>query len=172
MRFSSRFRTAVHTLLIIHEYSKEKKVTSEIIAEIVGTSPVVIRNLLGQLKKAGFISVAPNKGTSGTTIAKPLEEITLLDVFSVVETDYKKEVEEIHNRTANRSYTGQYLNEIMTGYVLNVFDLIERELAKKNLREILDTLVEKEAASLYENPRALLDKKNIKPDCDKEPESK
>lgn len=171
MRFSSRFRTAVHTLLIIHEFSKEKKVTSDTIAEIADTSPVIIRNLLGKLKKAGFISVAPSKGKSGTKMAKPLEEITLFDVFSAVETDYKKDVGDIQNRTANASYTGQYLNEIMTDYVLNVFDLIEHELAKTNLKEILDMLVEKEAASPHENPRALLNKKIIKPDCSKEPEN-
>ena len=39
-------------------------------------NPVIIRKILGQLKGAGLIEVA--RGTGGTTVARPLNEITFL----------------------------------------------------------------------------------------------
>ena len=58
--------------------------TSGTIAESVNTNPVVIRRLLGQLRKAGLVeSHAGSQG--GFSLAKPASKIALADVYHAVE---------------------------------------------------------------------------------------
>ena len=54
LKISSRFTVAVHILALI-KIEKNYALTSNQIAESVNTNPVVIRRLMGKLKKVGFI---------------------------------------------------------------------------------------------------------------------
>ena len=83
MQISSRFTLALHIFACIEVFGKDHKITSDFLAESTNVNPVIIRKLLGQLKGAGLIEVA--RGTGGTTITKPLKEITFLDVYHAVE---------------------------------------------------------------------------------------
>ena len=47
---------AVHCLIFMHEAKGIAKVTSNLLAESTGSNPVVIRNILSALKKAGLIN--------------------------------------------------------------------------------------------------------------------
>ena len=83
MQISSRFTIAVHVLICIEMFKNDCKVTSELLASSVNVNPVVIRRLLQQLKKAGIVEVM--RGSGGASIKRPIEEITLLDVYRAVE---------------------------------------------------------------------------------------
>ncbi len=83
MQISSRFTIAIHVLVCIETFKNDYKITSEFLASSVNVNPVVIRRLLQQLKKAGIINV--KRGSGGADIEKPLNEITLLDVYNAVE---------------------------------------------------------------------------------------
>ena len=83
MQISSRFTLAVHIFACIEAFGDENKVTSDFLAASANVNPVIIRKILGQLKGAGLINVA--RGTGGTTLAKPLGEITFLDIYRAVE---------------------------------------------------------------------------------------
>ena len=83
MQISSRFTIAVHVLVCIETFKDSYKVTSDFLASSVNVNPVVIRRLLQQLKKAGLINV--KRGSGGADIEKPLDEITLLDLYNAVE---------------------------------------------------------------------------------------
>lgn len=76
---------AVHCLIFIHEAEGKTKVTSSLLAQSTGSNPVIIRNTLSALKKAGIISVA--LGTGGAKLAKDPKEITLNDIYSALEPD-------------------------------------------------------------------------------------
>ncbi|WP_418888872.1 Rrf2 family transcriptional regulator [Paenibacillus apiarius] len=56
MKISSRFSIAVHILSLLAP-AKDAHCTPEWIAGSVGTNPVIIRKILGQLKKAGLTDV-------------------------------------------------------------------------------------------------------------------
>ncbi|TLS36864.1 Rrf2 family transcriptional regulator [Pseudalkalibacillus caeni] len=56
MRISSRFAVAVHVLSLF-SIDKSCRCTSDWIAVSVNTNPVVIRRMLGKLKKAGFVGL-------------------------------------------------------------------------------------------------------------------
>ena len=83
MKITSRFTVAVHTLLAIHILGQQYKMTSELIASSVNVNPVIIRRTLQSLKEAGFVEV--KAGSGGATLAKPLGEITLYDVYRAVD---------------------------------------------------------------------------------------
>ncbi|KTE90735.1 transcriptional regulator [Desulfitobacterium hafniense] len=83
MQISSRFTIAIHVLICIETFKNDKKVTSNFLASSVNANPVVIRRLLQQLKATSIVNVV--RGSGGAEIAKPLDEITLLDIYNAVE---------------------------------------------------------------------------------------
>ena len=76
MQISSRFTIAVHILICVDLYGDEAPATSETLAGSSGVHPVVVRRILGQLRRAGLITVARGR-EGGAHIARPLAEITL-----------------------------------------------------------------------------------------------
>lgn len=84
MATSSRFAVAVHILsgLAIHE---GEVLTSETIAKSAHTNPAVIRRLLSMLNRAGLSYSQLGQG-GGSRLARPANDITLLDVYRAVET--------------------------------------------------------------------------------------
>ena len=151
MRLNSDFGTAFHALLIISEQSKVQKVTSDVIADFLGTTPVLVRRLLSKLKKAGFISIAPRKEKEGTTLAMQLSDITLFDLFAAVEPDYMNAIHEPTTRLAKCSQTGVYSNQILTGYVNIAINSLKESFGKITLADALAELKNINHESPYEN---------------------
>ncbi len=83
MQISSRFTIAIHIFACVDTFKDQFKLTSDFIAGSVNVNPVIIRKILQQLKAAGLVTVA--RGTGGVEAARPLETITLLDVFRAVD---------------------------------------------------------------------------------------
>ena len=84
MRYSSRLTVAAHILMCIGYFQGKEKLTSDFLAGSVNVNPVVVRNTLGKLKKAGIVRV--EAGIGGASLARDPSDITLLDIFSAVET--------------------------------------------------------------------------------------
>ena len=57
--------------------------TSGLLAQSTGCNPVIIRNILGALKKAGLITVA--RGPGGAELCRDPSEITLFMIYSALE---------------------------------------------------------------------------------------
>lgn len=85
MQLSMKCSIAVHCLIFIHEAQGTVKVTSSLLAQSTGVNPVVIRNILSALKKAGLISVA--RGAGGAALCREPEEITLYQIYHALEPD-------------------------------------------------------------------------------------
>ena len=85
MKFSTRLPIAVHILLCLDVLGDRHKFTSNVLAGSVGVNPVVVRNVLGQLKADGLVAVEP--GVGGASLTKEPEGITLRDVLEAVEDD-------------------------------------------------------------------------------------
>lgn len=80
---NSRFSMAIHSLLVMAA-KRDGPVCSDFIAGSVGTNPVLIRRLMGDLREAGLVeSRAGSAG--GFVLAKDLSEITLDQVYRAVE---------------------------------------------------------------------------------------
>ena len=83
MHISMKCSVAVHCLIFIHEAKGITKVTSNLLAESTGSNPVVIRNILSALKKAGIITV--RRGTGGAELCTDPSQITLYQIYSALE---------------------------------------------------------------------------------------
>ena len=86
MAANSRLTIAVHALawLALAQRRGRRQLTSDQVAASVNTNPVMIRRSLGELRRAGLVSVRRGAGP-GWTLARRPEDITLLDVYEAVE---------------------------------------------------------------------------------------
>lgn len=78
MRTDSRLSRSLHVLL--HMMRKETPFTSEQIATMLNTNSVVVRRTLSGLRETGLLHSEKGHG-GGWTLAKPAEQITLLDIY-------------------------------------------------------------------------------------------
>lgn len=134
MQISSRFTLAVHIFACIDTFGEEYKVTSDFLAGSTNVNPVIIRKILGQLKGAGLIEVA--RGTGGTTVAKPLNEITFLDVYYAVECVENGELFHFHENPNTECPVGRNIHHILDDKLLQVQSALEKELASITLADI------------------------------------
>ena len=74
MQISSRFTIALHIFACVEYFKDKEKITSDFLSGSISSNPVIIRNILSQLKKAGLVNVV--RGTGGIEIIKEPSEIT------------------------------------------------------------------------------------------------
>lgn len=74
----NRLSRLLHVL--IHMDRHVKRATSETIAGMIGTNPVVVRRMMAGLRVAGIVTSAKGHG-GGWELTLPLQRITLLDVY-------------------------------------------------------------------------------------------
>lgn len=134
MQISSRFTLAVHIFACIDTFGSEYKVTSDFLAGSTNVNPVIIRKILGQLKGAGLIAVA--RGTGGTSITKPLDEITFLDIYNAVECVEKGELFHFHENPSTNCPVGRNIHHILDDKLIQIQNALERELAAITLADI------------------------------------
>jgi len=77
---ATRFAVGLHILLVLAHEATEA--TSARLAASIGTNPVVVRRIAGQLSRAGLIAV--QRGPGGARLARPAEAITLRDVWQAL----------------------------------------------------------------------------------------
>lgn len=78
MKRNSKVSVALHAL--IHLIKKAEPVTSEKLGECLATNPVVIRRVLGELKKADIVASEKGHG-GGWVVTKDPKHITFYDIF-------------------------------------------------------------------------------------------
>lgn len=136
MQISSRFTIAVHILICIEIFKNDYKVTSDFLASSVNVNPVVIRRLLQQLKKAGIINV--RRGSGGTDIEKPLDEITLLDIYNAVECVENGELFHFHENPNQSCPVGKNIHSVLDIKLEEIQKAMEREMQSVSLKDIMN----------------------------------
>lgn len=81
MRKDSRLSRMLHVLL--HMARREQPLTSEQIAQMLQTNPVVVRRTMAGLRKANYVSSVKGHG-GGWRLACDLQQVTLLDIHQAV----------------------------------------------------------------------------------------
>lgn len=77
MRKDSRLSRMLHVL--VHMHQLQQAITSEQLAAMLHTNPVVVRRTMSLLREQGYVHAVKGHG-GGWTLAKPLHQITLLDI--------------------------------------------------------------------------------------------
>lgn len=81
MRNDSRLSRMLHVL--IHLAERDAPATSDDIAAMLDTNPVVVRRTMGGLRDAGHVHSLKGHG-GGWSLARPLAAITLLDIHEAL----------------------------------------------------------------------------------------
>lgn len=134
MQISRDFTIAVHTLLCIGYFSTDNKVTSDFISKSVGVNPVIIRNMMLMLKKAGLIEV--KQGAGGATLAKTPKQITLLDIYKATGCN-EKPVFNFHENPNKKCPVGKNIHTVLDSRLDEIQELIEKKLKTTTIAELL-----------------------------------
>lgn len=135
MQISSRFTIAIHLFACIDTFREDYKLTSDFLAGSIHVNPVVIRRLLQQLKAAELITVA--RGSGGAAIAKPLEDITFLDIYNAVECIAGGELFHFHENPNADCPVGRNIHKALDDKLARIQKAMEDEMRKITLADVI-----------------------------------
>ncbi|MGO3780737.1 MAG: Rrf2 family transcriptional regulator [Enterococcus viikkiensis] len=135
MQFSSRFTIALHIFICIDTFEKDHKITSEYLAKSVNVNAVVIRNIIAQLKAAGL--VITQRGTGGTTITKPLEEISFFEVYQAVESVDDGGLFRFHEQPNPDCPVGRNIHHVLDDRLDETQKALESKLKTFTLKDVV-----------------------------------
>lgn len=134
MQISTRFTIATHILVAIGHFTPAQRATSTFLAASVNANPVVIRRTLGQLKEAGLVNV--EMGVGGATLARPADQITLLDVYRAVESS-EEHLFNFHEGPNPICPVGRNIHAVLDGELAAAQQALEDRLAQTTLADLL-----------------------------------
>lgn len=136
MQISSRFTIAVHIFACIDTFGNDQKITSDFLSTSINVNPVIIRKILSSLKKSHLLNV--QRGTGGTTIAKPLDQITLFDIYQSAECVENGELFHFHENPNNNCPVGKNIHNILDNKLMRVQKAMEDELSSITLKDVIE----------------------------------
>mgnify|MGYP001226803904 CR=1 FL=1 len=134
MQITSRLTMAAHMVCAIDYFESSRPVTSTFLAGSLGTSPVMVRTIMGMLKKAGII--ASSKGKSGITLARPLSKITLLDLWRAVDQNEADSLFHFHENPCPQCPVGGNIHAALDGPLASAQRALEDRLEAVTLDDI------------------------------------
>jgi Rrf2 family protein len=81
MKRDSRLSRVLH--LLLHLAEQQGPVTSEALAKMLMTNPVVVRQIMSGLRKQGYVQSEKGHG-GGWTLACNLSKVTLCDIYTAL----------------------------------------------------------------------------------------
>ena len=136
MHISTKCSIAVHCLIFINEYGKNKRVTSDLLSLSTGCNPVTIRSIMSALKKVGILSV--RFGTGGTTLDCPLEEISLYRICMAVEPDALDKLIGTHTMPSPLCPVGKNIHAVLEAPYDKIRSDLKSSLQSVSMKEIVD----------------------------------
>ena len=133
MNNDTRLAVAVHILALL-SFMKEEYTTSDLLARSVNTNPVVVRRLLGQLKKAGLVDV--RRGQGGAILKRRPEDISLLDVYKAVVPKPSACPFYLHQNPNSRCYIGRNIHQALEAPFTKINQAIQTSLAATTVADI------------------------------------
>ncbi|MGN0056091.1 MAG: Rrf2 family transcriptional regulator [Atopobiaceae bacterium] len=134
MQITSKLTMAAHMVCAIDYFGNTRPVTSTFLAGSIGTSPVMVRTIMGMLKKAGIIS--SSKGKSGITLARPLEQITLLDLWRAVDQSDVESLFHFHENPCPQCPVGGNIHAALDGRLQAAQQALEDQLQRTTLADV------------------------------------
>lgn len=141
MKVSTKFSDSIHILAFINIFQGQLPLTSDNIASSIETSPVVVRRLMSQLKKAGLINTT--HGAADPQLAKEPQFISLYDVFLAVEGNVH--LFAIDEKTNPQCVVGGNIQETLDEFYQQAEVAAEAKLARTSMQDVIDTILVKQA---------------------------
>jgi DNA-binding IscR family transcriptional regulator len=133
-QISTRFSIAVHTLSLIAFSPND--CTGDFIAGSVNTNPVIIRRIMGMLKKAGLVEVRP--GVGGAALLKSPDRITLLDIYRAVNVTEENQLFRMHENPNFACPVGRNIEKVLQAELRAAQSVMEQRLAQTTLEQLIE----------------------------------
>ena len=141
MSASSRFAVAVHILTLLAQ-NESVALSSECIAGSVNTNPVVIRRVLGLLRRACLVTSQPGLH-GGWRLARSASTISLAAVYRATESDA---ILSLHHRPPNPNCpVGRHIQDALTRIFRGAEAALEQRLAPVTVAHVLGAVLEHSA---------------------------
>ena len=138
MQISSIFTIALHILTALETFQGQYRLTSRFLSSSIQANPVIIRNILLQLKAAGFVQIPRGRGS--ITLLKSSNEISLLDVYKSIEPLEQDKLFSFHKNPNPQCPVGRNIHNILDWRLLSVQQAMENKLESMKLSDILTDL--------------------------------
>jgi Rrf2 family protein len=135
MQISSKFTIGVHLLAVIDYLGEDEKATSTVLASSIGVNPVIVRNVMGNLKEAGLISVS--QGKSGISLTKTPDQITFYDIYKAVDSVKDEGLFHFHGNPNPECPVGRNIHKAMDSKLTRVQRCMEDEMRKITLADVM-----------------------------------
>lgn len=136
MQISMKCSIAVHCLIFIHEAKGITKVTSSLLAESTGCNPVIIRNILSTLKKAGLIT-AP-RGTGGAELCADPSQITLYQIYTALNPEGVTSIIGIHPCQGRPCPVAQNIEKVLQTPYHKIEDAVKQTMEEITLESMIE----------------------------------
>ena len=135
MQITSKFTAAVHILTCIDIFGGQMRVTSDFLSGSTGVNAVIVRGVLGQMRKAGIVET--RQGSGGAHLAKALDEITLYDIYKACECIDDEGLFHFHENPNAECPVGRNIHKVMDGRLEAAQAALENELKSTTLAEVV-----------------------------------
>ena len=135
MQITSRFTIAVHMITVIDYVDGKMPVTSRFLADSIVANPVIIRNVMGQLKEAGLI--LSSQGKSGIALARPVSEITFYDIYKAVDCVDGTGLFHFHENPSMDCPVGRNIHGAMDERLQDIQQTMEEEMKQISLADVV-----------------------------------
>src|SRR6266849_5455368 len=132
MARATRFSVAVHALALIDHFDG-KRLTSESIADSVGTNASFVRRLLSMLARAELVE--SSAGIAGARLARPAGKITLLDVYRAVDMEDEHRLA-VHDEPNQRCIIGRHIQGALDAVIGPAEEAFEAKLERRTLADV------------------------------------
>ena len=129
----TKFSVAVHVLILISE--SPNPISSDQMAESVGTNASYIRKILVLLKRAEIVD--GHRGIGGYSLNAAPEQLTLLQVYQAVVEESKIHLLDIHQNPGDRCIVGSHIKPVLTDMFADIEESFARSLAGKTLADCI-----------------------------------
>jgi DNA-binding IscR family transcriptional regulator len=143
---ATRFSVAIHILLLIADDSDGDS-TSARLAWSIGTNPVVVRRIAGQLSRAGLIAV--QRGPGGASLSRPATQITLRDVWRAIHPE-KEKLLGIHKKTNAECPIGRQVPELLRQRFDQAESALLADFGRTTIAQLVAGLTERDERAVAE----------------------
>ena len=138
MQITSKFTIGVHIIAALEYFKNEYNVTSAFLAESVGVNPVLIRTIMAELKKAGLIEIS--QGKTGITLAKPIDEISLYDIYKAVDCVEENGLFHFHENPNLNCPVGKNIHKAMDKRLTDIQSSMENQMKSILVGDVFDDI--------------------------------
>ena len=135
MQIASRFTIAVHILTCINYVEGHIFITSEFLAGSIGVNPVIIRQIIIKLKKAGIVKVG--RGRGGIKAERNLDGVRLYDVYVAVDAVSRRGMFRFHENPNPKCPVGKKIHDALDGSLREIQRVFEEKLKSITIGDIM-----------------------------------